>query len=109
MAAKFRVGQHVRISKEKMKFAIGSEQNYTTEIFKINKVVYRTPRPVYEMEDLRGQQIDIYYYTEELTSLRITKIPHARWTRGLSATIVSTWFDGKDIVPTLNAGFPHPA
>ena len=26
---RFRVGQHVRISKEKMKFAKGSEQNYT--------------------------------------------------------------------------------
>ena len=42
---KFRVGQHVRISKEKMKFAKGGEQNYTTEIFKIRKVVYRTPPP----------------------------------------------------------------
>ena len=29
---KFRVGQHVRISKEKMKFAIGYEQNISTEI-----------------------------------------------------------------------------
>jgi len=41
----FRVGQHVRISKEKMKFAKGGEQNYTTEIFKVRKVVYRTPVP----------------------------------------------------------------
>ena len=41
---KFRVGQHVRISKM-MKFAKGGEQNYTTEIFKIRKVVYRTPVP----------------------------------------------------------------
>ena len=52
---KFRVGQHVRISKEKMKFAKGGEQNYTTEIFKVRKVVHRTPRPVFELEDLRGQ------------------------------------------------------
>jgi len=42
---KFRVGQHVRISKEKMKFAKGGEQNYTTEIFKVRKVVQRTPVP----------------------------------------------------------------
>ena len=40
---KFRVGQHVRISKEKMIFVKGGEQNYTTEIFKICMVVYRTP------------------------------------------------------------------
>jgi len=48
----------VRISKEKMKFAKGGEQNYTTEIFKIRKVVYRTPRPVFELEDLRGEEIE---------------------------------------------------
>jgi transposase len=29
---KFKVGQHVGISKEKLKFAKGGEQNYTTEI-----------------------------------------------------------------------------
>jgi len=37
---KFRVGQHVRISKDKVKFAKGGEQNYTTEIFKVRKVVH---------------------------------------------------------------------
>jgi hypothetical protein len=56
--AKFRVVQHVRISKEKMKFAMGGEQNYTTEIFKIRNVVHRSPHPVYELEDLLGVQID---------------------------------------------------
>jgi len=49
---KFRVGQHVRISKEKMKFVKGGEQNYTTEVFRITKVICRIPRPVYELEDL---------------------------------------------------------
>jgi hypothetical protein len=52
--AKFRVGQHVRISKEKLKFAKGGEQNYTTEIFKIRYVVHRSPRLVYELDDLLG-------------------------------------------------------
>ena len=42
---KFRVGQHVRVSKEKMKFAKGGEQNNTLEIFKVRKVVHRTPVP----------------------------------------------------------------
>jgi hypothetical protein len=40
---KFRVGQHVRISDEKMKFAKGGEQNNTTEVFRIIKVIRRTP------------------------------------------------------------------
>ena len=55
---KFREGQHVLISKEKVKFAKGGEQNYTTEIFKVRKVVHRTPRPVFELEDLLGQEIE---------------------------------------------------
>ena len=70
---KFGVGQHVRISKEKMKFAKGGEQNYTTEIFKVCKLVHRTPRPVFELEDLRSQEIEGQFYSEELVPVRITK------------------------------------
>ena len=51
--AKLRVGQHVRISKEKMKFAKGAEQNFSQEIFRITNVIKRTRRPVYELEDLK--------------------------------------------------------
>ena len=42
--AKYGVGQHVRISKEKVKFAKSAEQNFTTEIFRIIKVIHKTPR-----------------------------------------------------------------
>jgi hypothetical protein len=62
--AKYRAGQHVRISKEKQKFAKGGEKNYMTEIFKLRKVVHRSPRPVYELEDLLGTQIDGQFYSE---------------------------------------------
>ena len=48
---KFTIGQHVRISKE-MRFTKGGEQNYTTEVFRILKVIRSTPR------DLSKQQID---------------------------------------------------
>ena len=34
-AVRYRAGQHVRISKEKINFAKGGEQNHTTEIFRI--------------------------------------------------------------------------
>jgi len=63
----------VRISKEKMKFAKGGEQNYTTEILKVRKVVHRTPHPVIEIEDLRGQEIEGQFYSEEFVPVRITK------------------------------------
>jgi hypothetical protein len=71
---KLRVGQHVGISKEKMRFAKGGEQNYTTEIFKIKKVIYRTPRPIYGLEDLKNTLMDGQFYGEELTPVRISEI-----------------------------------
>ena len=71
--AKFKVGQHVRISKEKMKFKKGAEQNFSQEIFRINKVIKRTPRPVYELEDLSKTPIEGQFYEEELTPVRITE------------------------------------
>jgi hypothetical protein len=67
------VGQRVRISKEKLRFAKGGEQNYTTEIFKIKEVIYRTPRPVYELEHLNKTLIEGQFYGEELTPVRISE------------------------------------
>ena len=63
----------MRISKEKMNFAKCGEENYATEIFKVRKVVHRTPRPVFELEDLRGREIEGQFYSEELVPVRITK------------------------------------
>ena len=41
-------------------------------VFRIIKMIHRTPRPVYELEDLNRKVIDGKFY-EELTPLRITK------------------------------------
>jgi len=71
--ARFRVGQHVRISKEKMKFAKGAEQNFSTEIFQVVKVIESWPRPVYELEDLNRTPINGQFYQEELSPVRVTK------------------------------------
>ena len=70
---KFRAEQHVRISKEKMKFAKGAEQNFSTEIFRIAKVIERRPRPLYELKDLNDTPIDGQFYQEELTPVRVTR------------------------------------
>jgi hypothetical protein len=70
--AKYGAGQLVRISKAKVLFAKGAEQNYTTEIFRIVKVIPRTTRPVYEVEDLNKTPIDAQFYHEELSPVRIT-------------------------------------
>jgi len=78
---KFREGQHVRISKEKVKFAKGGEQNYATEIFKLRKVVHRTPRPVFELEDLRGREIEGQFYTENWFPFATGNRPLRRYTK----------------------------
>jgi len=62
--ATFRVGQHVRISKEKMLFAKAAEQNFSTAFFSFAKVIDRRPRAVYELEDLNGTPIDGQFYRE---------------------------------------------
>jgi hypothetical protein len=72
-APKFHLDQHMRIGKEKMKFSKGGEQNFTTDIFMINKVIRRSPSSIYEIEDLRGQHITDQFCMEELTPVIITK------------------------------------
>jgi hypothetical protein len=92
----FRVGQHVRISKYKMKFAKAAEHNFSTEIFRIVKVIHRRTRAVYELEDLNGTPIDGQFYQEELTPVRITsrttyiinKILYKRVGRGILEVLV---------------------
>ena len=91
----FRVGQHVRISKEKMKFAKAAEHNFSTEIFRIFKVIHR--RVVYELEDLNGTPIDGQFFSEELTPVRISsrttykinKILNKGVRRGIPEVLVS--------------------
>jgi len=70
---KYSVGQHVRIGKEKMKFAKGGEQTYSSEIFRVTKVIERRPRTVYELDDLNKTPIEGQFYAEELTTVRISK------------------------------------
>ena len=71
--AKFSVVKHVRISKQKNRFVKAAEHNFSTEIFSIVKAIHRRPRVVYEVEDLNGTPIDVQFYQEELTPVRITR------------------------------------
>ena len=97
--AKFRVAQHVSISKEKMKFAKAAEHNFSTEIFRIVKVIHRRQR-VYELEYLNGTPIDGQFYSEELTPVRITykinKRLDERVRSGIREVLVSWQGYGRD-------------
>jgi len=70
--ARFRARHHGYISKERMNFAKAAEYNFSTEIFRIVKVIKGRPRVVYELEDLNGTAMDGKFYSEELTPVRIT-------------------------------------
>jgi hypothetical protein len=53
----------------KAKFSKSAEQNFSTEVFQ----TFRTPRPVYELSDLKNQPIDGQFYAEGLIPVRVTK------------------------------------
>jgi len=63
----------VRISKNNIKFAKSAEQNFSTEIFLIAKVIDWRSRPLYELEDLIGTPIEGQFYQEELTWFHVTR------------------------------------
>lgn len=68
---KFKIGDKVRISKEKMAFEKGYEENWSTEVFIITQCKNRKPF-VYVLEDLAGEPITGTFYEHELQRVQIT-------------------------------------
>jgi hypothetical protein len=60
----FRAGQYVRISKKTTRIAKAAEQNLSTEIFEVAKIIKMSPRVVYEHKDLNGAPIDCQFYRD---------------------------------------------
>ena len=63
------MGDYVRISRSKGTFEKGFEKNYSEEIFKVCRVSQRQHIYLYEIQDLNGENIDGFFYTEELTGV----------------------------------------
>ena len=107
------VGDLVRITKEKLKFAKRYEQTFPAEIFRVVKVIQRMPQPVYELSDMHDRPIEGHFYNYELdkvtvlpkTEFQIDKIVRTRnkcgikhlvkW-RGYDETF-NYWVDATDI------------
>ena len=62
---KFKVGDHIRISKYKSIFAKGYTPNWSEEVFVIKKVKNRVPW-IYVINDLNGEEINGTLYEKEL-------------------------------------------
>ena len=70
---KFRVGQHVRISKEKMKFAKGSEKITPPRFSKYVSLCTEPPVPCSNSRTCEAKRSKSSFYSEELVLVRITK------------------------------------
>ena len=62
---KFKVGDHVRISKYKNIFAKGYTQNWSEEVFIVSKTKDTVPW-TYVISDLNGEKITGSFYEKEL-------------------------------------------
>lgn len=69
---KFKVGDHVRISKYKHVFEKGYTPNWTTEVFKIKNIKITNPN-TYILEDYRGSEIKGGFYEYELLKTKYTQ------------------------------------
>jgi len=111
---KFKVGYLVRITKQNVAFAKGYEQTFSTEIFKVVKVITRVPQPVFELSDLQDPSIEGLFYSYELgkvtvspeTAFQINKIVHTRNKNGIKQHFVkwkgyeetfNSWVNASDI------------
>ena len=62
---KFKVGDHVRISKYKNIFAKGYTPNWSEEVFVVSKIKNTVPW-IYVISDLNGEEITGSFYDKEL-------------------------------------------
>ena len=62
---KFKVGDHVRISKQKNIFAKGYAPNWSEEVFVVSKIKNTVPW-TYVVSDLNGEEITGSFYEKEL-------------------------------------------
>ena len=104
---KFKVGDHVRISKYKSIFAKGYTPNWSEEIFVIREIKHTVPW-TYIINDLNDEEIIGTFYEKELQKtnqkqFRIEKVIkkkgnklYVKW-KGYDNSF-SSWIDKKDLV-----------
>ena len=98
---KFKVGDHVRISKYKNIFAKGYTPNWSEEVFIVSKIKNIVPW-AYVINYLNGEEVTGTFYKKEL-QFRIEKVIwrkggklYVKW-KGYDNSF-NSWIDKKDLV-----------
>ena len=110
---KYKLGDLVGITKETVKFVKGCKQTFSTEIFRVVKVIQRVPQPVYKLSDFQSQHIEGHFYNYELvkvtvspdTEFEIDKIVRTRKNGGIKHLVqwkgydktFKSWINATDI------------
>ena len=97
---KFKVGDHVRISKCKNIFAKGHTHNWSEEIFIIKKIKNTVPW-TYVISDLNGEEIIGSFYEKELQKNNQKEFRIEKVTKGKEINCMS---NGRAIIILLIAG-----
>ena len=104
---KFKIGDHVRISKHKNIFANGYAPNWSEKVFVVSKIKNTVPW-TYVINDLNGEEITGSFYEKELQKTsqkesRIEKILkrksdklYVKW-KGYDNHF-NSWIDKKDLI-----------
>jgi hypothetical protein len=90
---KLKIGEFVRISKQKDKFSRGYQPQSQVEIFRINSISKNKKIPLYYLVDENNENIEGGFYSYELTPVnintyRIEKILNRRTFRGQKQVLV---------------------
>ena len=104
---KFKVDDHVRISKYKSIFANGYTSNWSEEVFVISNIKNTVPS-TYVISDLNGEEITGRFYEKELkkTNQKKVRIEKVLKSKGNKLYVkwkgyhnrFNSWIDKKDIV-----------
>ena len=92
---KFKIGDHVRISRYKNIFANGYTPNWSEEVFVIKKGTNTVPW-TYVINDLNGEEITGTFYEKELQKKQIKKNSREK--------VIKYTSNGKDMTTNLIAG-----
>ena len=97
---KFKVGDHVRISKYKNIYTKGYTQSWSEEVFMISKIRNTVPQ-TYVIRDLNGEPITGKFYEKELQKASQEKF---RIEKVIKERVINCTSNGKDMIVVLIVG-----